>query len=289
MEPLVLLDAWLENSALRPSTRSEYRREVGSWLTWCAAQNNPRVNPYAVGPEHVARWCDETFLRPYLADLPFDGPDALAVIAAEHPEIAKSHDRRITALVQYYLAARDQRLVLTPPHLHDLRSGLTRATDEPNRLNPRERAVFLAAVGAWGPDSSQHHLRDQLIAYLLLDSLRPAQVVRLDTRLMTEQPDFSYTVRLPDDHDGPGRTMTLDPLTGTAVKAYLRVRPTPKDNEHTLLLSRTGRRLYSRFPNELIRAITDTHPLLLQRHPRITADTIAHTGLFDEPKEAPAL
>ncbi|MFJ4902792.1 hypothetical protein [Streptomyces sp. NPDC088727] len=284
MNPYDLLDTWLENSALRASTRAEYRREVTSWLTWCAAQRSPRVDPYSVGPEHVARWCDKEFLRPHLGELPFDGPPALAVIAAERPEVARSHDRRITALVMYYTAARDRHLVLTPPHLHDLRSGLSRATDAPNRLDPRERAVFLGAVGAWGPADSQHHHRDQLLAYLLLDGLRPAQAVRLDVRLMTQQPDFSYDVQLPDAVDGPGRNLTLDPLTGAAVRTYLPHRPTAKDGVHTLLLSRTGRPLYSRFPNELVRAIADTHPLLAQRHPSVTADTIAHTGLWDTPE-----
>ncbi|MFE6000376.1 hypothetical protein ACFQ6C_26505 [Streptomyces sp. NPDC056454] len=286
MDPLELLDAWLENSALRPSTRAEYRREVKSWLRWCTAQRAPRVDPYHVGPEHVARWCDEGFLRPYLGELPFDGPPALAVIASEHPEVARTHDRRITAIVMYYTAARDRGLVLTPPHLHDLRSGLPRATTAPGRLDPRERAVFLAAVGSWGPADSQHHRRDRLLAYLLLDGLRPAQAVRLDTRLMTQQPDFSYAVKLPDESDGPGRDLTLDPLTGAAVHAYLPHRPTPKPGVHTLLLSRTGRPLYSRFPNELVRAIADTHPLLAQRHPPVTADTIAHTGLWETPENA---
>lgn len=282
VDPFVLLDTWLETSPLRPSTRAEYRREVTSWLTWCAAQRDPVVSPYRVGPEHVARWAYEEFLHPYLPDgVAFDGPAALALIAEEYPEAARSHDRRITALLQLYAVAAERGLVLQAPHLHDLRSGLTRAIDSPSRLTARERAVFLGAVGAWGPDRSAHHRRDQLLAYLLLDGLRPAQAVRLDLRLMEQQPDLSYLVRLPDAVDGPGRELTLDPLTGAAVAAYLPHRPRPRDGAQTLLLSRTGRPLYSRFPNELIRAIADTHPLLADRTPPVTADTVAHTGFWD--------
>jgi integrase len=281
----MLLDHWLANAPLKPSSQAEYRREVGYWLTWCDAQRNPRVHPYHVGPAHVARWCDEQFLRPHLGDIPFTGPEALAVLVAERPDVAKSHDRRITALFLYYEAAKDQGLVLTPPHLHDLRSGVDRDKGAPRRLDPRERAAFLRAVGAWGPDRSQHHQRDQLLAYLLLAGLRPAQAVRLDRRLMNEQPDGSWHCRVPDEHDGPGRPVELDPLVGDAIREYLPHRPTPRPGEWALLLSRTGRPLYSRFPNELVRAIADTSPRLAQRHPPVTADAVAHTGLWDEPGE----
>jgi integrase len=282
MDPHALLNDWLANASLRQSSKDEYRREVESWLTWCATQCHPTVHPYHVGPEHVARWCDETFLRPYLGDVPFTGPEALDVLAAEYPAVAKSHDRRITALIQYYKAAKARKLVLTPPHLYDMRSGLDRKHYTPRRLNPVERAAFIGAVATWGPEDSKQHLRDQLLAYLLLNGLRPAQAVRLDARLMEEQPDLTYQCRLPDDVDGPGRHVTLDQLAGAAVKLYLPHRPTPKPGEFALLLSRTGRPLYSRFPNELVRALADKHPLLAQRPTPVTADIVAHTKLWDE-------
>ncbi|MGA5598481.1 hypothetical protein ACPCSE_30025 [Streptomyces cellulosae] len=285
MEPLMLLDDWLANAPLRPATQMEYRREVKRWLAWCAAQHHPRVHPYHVGPEHVARWLHEKFLRKLLGEIPFPSPEALTVLVHDHPEAARTHDRRITAVVQYYEAARDRRLVLTPPHLHDLRTGIDRDPGRPQRLDPRERAAFLRAVGSWGPNRSQHHQRDQLLVHLLLSGLRPSQAVRLDMRLMEEQPDGSWTCRVPDEHDGPGRTATLDPLVGDAIREYLPHRPTPKPGEWALLLSRTGRPLYSRFCNELVRAIADTSPRLAQRHRPVTADVIAHTGLWDEVQE----
>lgn len=286
MDPALFLETWLKGTKLRPSTQEEYTREVKSWLAWCAAQRGPRVNPYSVGPEHVARWSYEAFLAPYLDDHPFDGPDDLAYLAAEHPAVTRSHDRRISIIVQYYKAATARGLVLDAPHLHDLRSDLNRA-NAPRRLNPRERHAFITAVATWGPDNSQHHQRDQLVAYLLLEGLRPAQIIRLDWRLMDERPDHGYECRNPDGTDGPGRRHSLDPLTGAAVKAYLPHRPTPKPGVDTLLLSRTGRPLYRQFPNELVDALSGTHPLLAHRYPPVTADIVAHTGLWDAPEPAP--
>ncbi|MFI0966998.1 hypothetical protein ACH4S8_37290 [Streptomyces sp. NPDC021080] len=287
MDPLVLLDTWLENSSLRHSSRAEYRREVQSWLAWCAAQRNPAVHPWHIGPEHVARWAYEEFLQDALGDLPFDGPRALAILASENPGLVKSHDRRITILVLYYKAAKEQKLVLEEPHLQDLRSGLDRNVTAPGRLTPRERAVFLGAVGAWGPANSTAPERDRLLAYLLLGGLRPAQAVRLDMRLMEPQPDLGYHVQLPDAVDGPGRHIVLDPMVGDAVRDYLPHRPEPQPGIHTLLLSRLRRPLRSRTPNDIVRAIADTRPRLADRRPPVTADTVAHTGLWDEPEEPP--
>lgn len=287
MDPRTLLTDWLANAPLRQSSKDEYRREVENWLTWCATQT-PVVNPYHVGPEHVAQWCYENFLEKYLGEIPFTGPEALDVLAAEHPAVAMTHDRRITAIVQYYKAAKARKLVLTPPHLYEMRSDLNRKGGAPQRLSPVERAAFIGAVATWGPNDSSHHLRDQLLAYLLLNRLRPAQAIRLDMRLMEPLPDLGYQCRLPDEVDGPGRPVTLDPLTGSAVKLYLPHRPRPKQGEHTLLLSRTGRALYSRFPNELVRSIADKHPLLAQRARPVTADIVAHTGLVEPQDDAPS-
>jgi integrase len=282
MEPRALLDDWLATSALRPSTRAAYHREVTSWLTWCANQYPP-IDPYTIGPQDVAAWSEALYLKAYLAGRAFDGPDALAQLAADHPDVAKSHDRRITALTQYYIAALQRHIIWAAPDLTALRSGLDRDVDDPKRLTPRERAVFLATVGAWGPHRARHHLRDQLIAYLLLEGLRPSQVVRVDMRHLYEQDDYTYQVRAPDDHENVGTQFVLDPLTGAALKAYLPVRPRPEEGVHELILGQGGRPVQSRYPNLLIRNIAATHPLLADRQPPITADAVAHTGLWDTP------
>lgn len=281
MEPRALLDTWLAGSALRASTRAAYHREVTSWLTWCHTQN-PAVDPYRAAPRHIAAWAYDNYLHPYL-DQPLNGPVDLADLAERHPEVGKSHDRRITALTGYYDAAYDHHLIPQPPDLTLLRTGVDRDADLPRRLTPRERAVFLATVGSWGPHRARYYLRDQAVAYLLLDHLRPAQVVTLDMRLMFEQPDGSWEVRIPDDHDATGRQRVLDPLTGAAIKAYLPARPTPRDGVHELILGKDGRPVQSRYPNLLIRQIAATHPLLADREPPVTADVVAHTGLWDEP------
>ncbi|MFD1278031.1 hypothetical protein ACFQ51_56785 [Streptomyces kaempferi] len=114
MDPEELLTDWLATSALRPSTRAEYHREVSSFLTWCAGQARP-VDPIAASPADIARWSYETYLHPLLPGRTFDGPDALGQLADRHPDAARSHDRRITALTGYYDAAVTRRLITIPP------------------------------------------------------------------------------------------------------------------------------------------------------------------------------
>lgn len=276
------MDTWLADAPLRPSTKAEYRREVLSWLTWCRQQ---KTDPYTVGPGDIAAWSQDVYLEPFLGGRSFDGPDALAELAAHHPDVARSHDRRITALTLYYEAAVAKKAIQHPPNLAALRSGVPRDPGDVGRLTPRERAIFLSVVGSWGPDRSVAPERDRLLAYLLLNGLRPAQAVRLDLRYMHQQPDYSFEVNVPDEHDAGagGRQLTLDPLVGAAIQHYLPKRPQPHDGIHTLLVSRLRRPLRSRFCNELIQAMCALHPLLAERHPPVTADVIAHTGLWDEP------
>jgi len=197
--------------------------------------------------------------------------------------VAKSHDRRVTALTQYYTAACDRGILHAAPDFTMLRSGVDRDGQAPRRLTPMERAVFLTVVGMWGKAQARHYLRDRLIAYLLLEGLRPAEVVRVDMRHLYEQTDFTYQVRAPDDFENVGKQFTLEPLTGAALKAYLKERPRPEEGVHALILGQGGRPVNTRYPNLVIRHIADTHPLLAQRTPPVTADTVAHTGYWDTP------
>ncbi|MEW2402105.1 hypothetical protein [Streptomyces sp. NPDC046862] len=300
MDPVDLLNDWLATSALRPSTRAEYHREVTSFLDWCALEQNPQtgrprrpVDPITARPADIAAWSYDTHLHHHLGEMAFNGPDALAHLAHHYPEVARSHDRRVTALTGYYDAAVTRRLITLPPDLKILRSGVPRPAGAKNRLTPRERAVLLACTGAWGPTRSKHWQRDQLCVFLLLEGLRPAQVVRIDRRHLYPQPDGSFDVRAPDEHESLGHKFTLDPLTGAALKAYLAVRPEPVDpDEHALILSSRRTATFSRWPNKLIGQIAATHPMLVDRDPTlppeerempITADAVAHTGLWDHP------
>jgi integrase len=290
MDPQDLLNDWLATSALRPASRAEYHREVSSFITWCTLTRSPLtgqprrpVDPIAAGPADIAQWSYDTYLNELLGKRSFDGPDALGYLAEQHPEAARSHDRRITALTGFFDAAVTRRLITIPPNLKVLRSGVPRPPGAKNRLTPRERAVLLAQTGAWGPTRSKHWQRDQLCVYLLLEGLRPAQIVRLDRRHLYPQPDGSWDVRAPDDEENVGRKFTLDPLTGAALKSYLAVRAEPRDpEEHALILSSRGTGTFSRWPNTLIGQIAATHPLLAEREPPVTADAIAHTGLWDQ-------
>jgi integrase len=282
MDPRTLLEHWLASGTLRPTSQATYRIEVTSWLDWC---DETSVDPWAFGLEHIARWAHDRYLTDVLNGRPFDGPDALAWLAEHHPDIAKSHDKRITALTGYYTAARDAGAIRQLPELNLIRTGVDRDATPPKRLTPMERTVLFTCIGGWGPDQARHYRRDRLIAYLLLEGLRPGEIVRLDMRHLYELPDYTYEVRAPDDFENVGKKFTLEPLTVAALKAYLPYRPTPEDGVHELILGQGGRPIVSRYPNMLVQQICATHPLLADRQPPVTADTIAHTGFWDMPAQ----
>ncbi|MEV6179901.1 hypothetical protein [Streptomyces sp. NPDC052015] len=283
MDPRTLLEHWLASGTLRPTSQATYHIEVTSWLDWC---DENQVNPWAFGLEHIARWAHDRYLTNVLNGRPFDGPDALAWLAQHHPDIAKSHDKRITALTGYYTAARDAGLIRQLPELNLIRSGVDRDATPPKRLTPMERTVLFTCIGGWGPDQARHYRRDRLIAYLLLEGLRPGEIVRLDMRHLYELPDFTYEVRAPDDFENVGKKFTLEPLTVAALKAYLPYRPTSEDGVHELILGQGGRPIVSRYPNMLVQQICATHPLLADRKPPVTADVVAHTGYWDTPENS---
>jgi integrase len=284
MDPHALLADWLATSTLRPSTQIAYQGDVVSWLTWCSERG---IDPWAFGIEHVAAWADERYLRPYLGNRPFDGPAALAHLADEHPETAKSHDRRITSLTQYYTAAADRHLIRAAPNLSELRSGVDRDIVSPKRLDPMERAAFLAAVGGWSERHSRNHLRDRLIAYLCLEGLRPGKIVRMDLRHLYEVTlgtgQQVYEVRAPDDHENVGKQYTLEVLTSAALREYLPKRRKPADGVHLLIIGEGGQGIVSEYPNKIVQQIAATSSVLAQRTPPITADALAHTGFWDVP------
>lgn len=279
MDPRALLDTWLASGTLRPSTIGRYRPQVTDWLTWCETN---RVHPYGARIEHVAKWCEDNHLRPYLDGRPFDGPDALAYLVETSPEVAGTHDGRITALTQYYTAAHDRGLVTGVPNLTDLRSGIDRDAGTPQRLTPEERDVFLTAIGGWGPEQRRHYLRDRLIAHLLLEGLRPGEVVRLDMRHLYPMPDGTYELRAPDDFENVGVKHTLGLMTSEALREYLPARIDPADGVHALIIGQGGQPIVSRYPNMIVQQIAATKAVLAQRQPPVTADSLAHTADRDQ-------
>jgi integrase len=282
MDAATLLTQWLANSALRHSTRAEYQREITGLLTWCL-QQTPPIDALTARPKDIAAWAASQHLAPYLQGRAFT-PDTLAQLAEQHPEAARSHDRRITALTQYYEAATRWNLITMPPNLSALRSGVPRPAGAKNRLTPMERNALFQAVGGWGPTRSKYYQRDQLAVFLLLEGLRPSQVIRVDTRHLYPQTDGTWQVRAPDEHENTGKQFTLDPLTGAALKAYLDVRPEPAEpDEYALLLNDRRQALQFRWVNKVVGQIAATHSILAERDPSVTADTIAHTGYLDTP------
>ncbi|MFK0288259.1 hypothetical protein ACIQVL_48480 [Streptomyces sp. NPDC090499] len=282
MDPSVLLTDWLDTAPLRSSSRIEYEREITRWLTWCAAQNPP-VNPFDTGIEDIAAWC-AGYLTDQLGGRPFDGPDALAHVAEHHPAAALTHDRRITALTQYYEAAKQHGAIRLVPDLTMLRSGVDRDANPPRRLTPQERNLLIYCIGMWGPDNARHYLRDRLVAFLLLEGLRPAEVTRVDIRHLYDLQDGTWEVRAPDyEYEAVGKKHVLEPLTVAALKTYLPHRIRPAEGVHTLILGQGGRPITAEYPNKLVQQICSTQPTLAQRNPPVTADAIAHTGFWDTP------
>jgi integrase len=292
MDAATLLTEWLAHTGLRPSTRTEYQREITSFLTWCTEQTPP-VDAIAARPKDIAAWAAARHLHPYLQGRPFT-PDTLALIAQDQPEAARSHDRRITALTQYYEAAVRWQLIGMPPNLTVLRSGVPRPAGAKNRLTDTERDALLQAIGSWGPLRSKHWQRDQLAVFLLLEGLRPSQVIRVDIRHLYPQPDGTWQVRAPDDHESTGRQFTLGPMAGEALKAYLDVRPEPAEpGEYALLLNDRRQALQFRWVNRVVGQIAATHALLADRRPTktgevppsVTADAVAHTAKREQVEE----
>lgn len=275
MDHRALLDDWLMSGTLRPSTIGRYRPQVEDWLTWCETNG---VHPYRARIEHVAKWCEKRLL-PHLDGRAFDGPAALAYLAETSPDVAGTHDGYITALTQYYKAAHDRGLITGVPNLLDLRSGVDRDAGEPQRLTSAERDAFLSAVGGWGPEQRRHYLRDRLIAYLLLEGLRPGEVVRLDMRHIYPLPDGTYELRAPDDFENVGKQHTLGLLTSEALRDYLPARITPADGVHALIIGQGGKPIVSRYPNMLVQEIASLRAVLAQRRPPVTADALAHTAV----------
>jgi integrase len=287
MDPRTLLDVWLTAGTLRPSSQASYRQEVTSWLDWCDhtwPHNGPHVDPYHFGIEHVAAWAYDRYLRHCLDTRPFDGPAALAWIAEHHPAVAKSHDRRITCLTGYYKQAQEQGVIRIAPDLTELRSGLDRDDTPPKRLNPSERATLFAAIGGWGPNNARHYLRDRLIAYLLLEGLRPSEVTRVDMRHLYDLEDGRWEIRAPDDFENVGKKFVLEPLTSAALKAYLPKRIRPAEGVHNLIIRQGGQPIVREYVNMIVQSIAATYPILADREPPVTADTIAHTGFWDTPQ-----
>jgi integrase len=283
MDAATLLRDWLATSTLRPSSQAEYSREVHSFLTWCLEQKPP-IDALTARPKDIAAWAYEKYLHVYLPGIPFTGPDALAYLADQHPDTARTHDRRITALTMYYKAAADRGLITLPPDLQRLRSGVNRPAGARNRLDDIERAALLTAIGAWGPHRSARWQRDRLAVYLLLEGMRPSQVIRLNSRHIYPQPDGTTHVRAPDDHENVGPKFVLNRMTSAALTAYQAVRPEPADpEEQALLLNNRREQLQFRWVNKLVGEMVATEPLLADRDPAVTADIIAHTGFLDTP------
>ena len=96
-----------------------------------------------------------------------------------------------------------------------------------------------------------------------------------------------WEVRAPDyEYEAIGKKHILEPLTVAALHDYLPHRIRPSDGVHTLITVQGGGPMKSDYPGRIVQQMAATHPLLAQRTPPVTADTLAHTGFWDTPTPA---
>jgi integrase len=283
MDAATLLRDWLATSTLRFSSQVEYQREVHSFLTWCTEQKPP-IDALTARPKDIAAWAYERYLHEYLPGIPFTGPGRARLPRRQAPR-RRPHPRPPHHRPHHVLQGRQGPRADHPaPGPERLRSGVNRPAGARNRLDDIERAALLTAIGAWGPHRSKRWQRDRLAVYLLLEGMRPSQVIRLDRRHIYPQPDGTTHVRAPDEHESVGHKFVLNRMTSAALNAYQAVRPEPADpDEHALLLNSRREQLQFRWVNKLVGEMVATEPLLADRDPAVTADIIAHTGFLDTP------
>ncbi|WP_328473973.1 tyrosine-type recombinase/integrase [Actinoplanes sp. NBC_00393] len=204
-------EAWLANRRLSEHTRAAYRRDVQSWLAWCAQrQVDPLrasfldVNAYARGlearplaPASVARklsgvssWYD------FLVKL--QAVTANPVVAADRPYVSRDHSSTVG---------------LTPAEVDDLLAAAQRATG-PAAVRNNAMLILLADLG-----------------------LRVGELVSLDMADVGWERGHR-TVRFVGKGGRP-RRRALTPGAAAALDEYLRVRGV---NEGPLFLTATGGR-----------------------------------------------
>ncbi|MBC9727393.1 hypothetical protein [Streptomyces sp. TRM68367] len=148
------------------------------------------------------------------------------------------------------------------------RSRLTNPAQlTPAGLDPWQIAVLLAAFDERGPAESRHPRQDRACGYLQLGlGLRSGAVLAIcldDLSTEREVGRGADTLRL-SDPGGGHRMVPLPALLGEAVSAYLPRRRPPRDSTRggPLFTARTGIKMPSRYPHDLLRAVAGGSGLL---------------------------
>ncbi|WP_373312341.1 tyrosine-type recombinase/integrase [Asanoa siamensis] len=185
-------DAWLANRRLSPHTRAAYRRDVGSWLTWCGARDLDPLAATFLDVNAYAREVEETA-----------APTTVA--------------RKMSALSSWYdFLVKLQALDGNPVAGAD-RPRLDRDHSATIGLLPEEvDALLRAAAAATGPTAARTRAALALLADL---GLRVGELVSLDVTDLGEERGHR-SIRF-TGKGGKHRRRALTPGTAAAVDTYL--------------------------------------------------------------------
>ncbi|SCF20285.1 tyrosine-type recombinase/integrase [Micromonospora mirobrigensis] len=201
--PVDFTEAWLRNRRLSEHTRDAYRRDIATWLTWCAGRG---LDPLR------ANFLD---VNSYARDL-----EATRAVRSGRPLTPATVARRLSALSSWYDFLLRLRAVDANPVAGADRPRIDRDHSATIGLTPDEVDALLAAAEAdTGPTAARNRAAIALLADL---GLRVGELISLDlTDLGAERGHRS--VRFVGKGGRP-RRRALTPGTAYAVDAYLTAR-----------------------------------------------------------------
>ncbi|MGW1452898.1 tyrosine-type recombinase/integrase [Micromonospora sp. NPDC002411] len=225
--PVEVTEAWLRNRRLSEHTRDAYRRDVTSWLTWCAGRD---LDPLRATFLHVNEYARAL--------------EATIGARSGRPLTPATVARRLSALSSWYDFLVKLGAVPANPVSGADRPRVDRDHSATLGLTPEEVDALLAAADA---DTGATAARNRAAIALLADlGLRVGELISLDlTDLGTERGHRS--VRFVGK-GGKQRRRALTPSSGYAVDAYLAERAAAAGVPVTqltgpLLVTATGGRL----------------------------------------------
>ncbi|GGU44865.1 hypothetical protein GCM10010289_76860 [Streptomyces violascens] len=264
------MEQWLaagrgkQGRALQGTSPVRYRADVTDWLQFIEGATG--IGAWNAREAHVETWVSAR-LRPTRTS------------TAPRPNSSPhNRTRRLSALSAFYTYAEQA------GHIDSVPFNLLalRTTDLPRTapLSPRETLYVCIAADDLLP-GEQHHgdggaspHRDRLIAYLMLDGLRPRQITALDLEDLNPT-THTATVLAPKGDGTEHRTLALE--VWGAIDGYLPHRKPGHDDGHEpLLTSRAGKRLDSnQTPTTVLRRILGHVPDDFPLPDRVTPDRIA--------------
>jgi len=232
-DPYEFTEAWLLNRRLADHTRAAYRRDVGSWLDWCAARGLDPLAASFLDVNGYARVLEST------VDSRSGRPLSPATVARKLSGLSSWYAflAKLGAVPANPVGGADRPRVARD---HSATVGLT---------GPEVDALLAAAELVDGPAAARHRAVLTVLADL---GLRVGELVGLDVD------DIGYerghrSVRF-TGKGGKPRRRALTPASAAALDAYLATRdPVPASGP--LFVTRTGARIDDHAVFRLVRRV----------------------------------